>query len=119
MISRDSTLSLLCEIRLEHLSFLLLHGRRSLGSGNLETIHLTMRPQGSATNVRDVSPSKVEIGKPCKDGIDLTVLGVCTNPGLLHLDCALVWFGQKTPSSPLHVKLQQVSAYCTLNLATN
>ncbi|KAF3047681.1 hypothetical protein E8E12_011361 [Didymella heteroderae] len=66
-----------------------------------------MRREDSATDVRDVSPNKAEIGKPSQDGIDLTVLGVCTGTGLLHLDCALVRFGQKTPSDPLRVKLQQ------------
>lgn len=73
-----------------------------------------MRRQDSATDVRGVSLSKMEIGKPSKDGIDLTVLGVCTGTGLLHLDCALVRFGQESPSAPLRVKLQQVSTYCTL-----
>jgi 1,6-anhydro-N-acetylmuramate kinase len=78
-----------------------------------------MRRQDSATDVRDVSPGKIEIGNPSKNGIDLTVLGVCTGTGLLHLDCALVRFGQKTPSAPLRVKLQQVSAHCPLTLTTN
>ncbi|KAJ4384703.1 hypothetical protein N0V86_000304 [Didymella sp. IMI 355093] len=67
-----------------------------------------MRRQDSATDVRGISPSKVETGNhPSKNGIDLTVLGVCTGTSLGHLDCALVRFGQKTPSAPLHVKLQQ------------
>ncbi|KAJ4412663.1 hypothetical protein N0V91_000425 [Didymella pomorum] len=78
-----------------------------------------MRRQDSATNSRDVSPGKIEIGNSRGDGIDLTVLGVCTGTGLLHLDCALVRFGQKTPSAPLRVKLLQVSAHYTLNPVTN
>ncbi|KAF1923636.1 uncharacterized protein M421DRAFT_425699 [Didymella exigua CBS 183.55] len=57
--------------------------------------------------LRDISPSKIEVGNPRKDSIDLTVLGVCTGTGLGRLDCALVRFGQKSPSAPLRVKLQQ------------
>ena len=78
-----------------------------------------MRRQDSATNFRDVSPGKIEIGDSRGDGIDLTVLGVCTGTGLSHLDCALVRFGQKTPSTPLRVKLLQVSANYTLTPIIN
>lgn len=72
-----------------------------------------MQRQDSATDVRDISLGKIEAQTPIQDGVDLTVLGVCTGTGLLHLDCALVRFGQQTPSAPLRVKLQQVSARYT------
>ena len=72
-----------------------------------------MQRQDSATDIRDISLGKTEAETPSEDGINLTVLGVCTGTGLSHLDCALVRFGQKTPSAPLRVKLQQVSARCT------
>lgn len=61
-------------------------------------------------DVRGISPTQGKTEKPTKDSLDLTVLGVCTGTGLGHLDCALVRFGQKSPSAPLRVKLQQVSA---------
>lgn len=69
-----------------------------------------MRRQDSAIGIRDVSPSQGKSGERRRDGLDLTVLGVCTGSGLGHLDCALVRFGQKSPIAPLRVTLLQVSA---------
>lgn len=78
-----------------------------------------MRRQDSATDVRGVSPSKVEFGNPGNDSLELTVLGACTDAGFAHLKCALVRFGQKTSSAPLRVKLQQVSASCKSYFTAN
>lgn len=75
-----------------------------------------MRRQDSATDFRDTPLSKAVVEQISRDGIDLIVLGVCIGIGFSHLDCALVRFGQSGPSAPLRVKLQQVSAHCTLNL---
>lgn len=76
-----------------------------------EAIQSTMRRQDSATGIRDISPSQGKNGDPTSDGLDLTVLGVCTGTGLGYLECALVRFGQRSPSAPLRVKLQKVSAW--------
>ncbi|KAF2623348.1 hypothetical protein BU25DRAFT_461998 [Macroventuria anomochaeta] len=66
-----------------------------------------MRRKDSAMDVRGISPNQEKTGEPARDRLNLTVLGVCTGTGLGHLDCALVQFGQNSPSAPLRVKLQQ------------
>lgn len=69
-----------------------------------------MRREDSATDVRSIPSGQGEDGDPLKESLHLTVLGVCTGSGLGHLDCALVRFGQGSPTAPLRVTLQQVSA---------
>lgn len=78
-----------------------------------------MRRKDSATSVRKVPSSQEQHGGQRDGSLSLTVLGVCSGTGLGHLDCALVRFDQTSPSTPLHIRLQQVSPGLLPRLSTS
>jgi hypothetical protein len=65
----------------------------------------------SAMDARDESSSQTYGSLDASDSLNIVVLGVCVRSGLTEIDCALLRFSQKTPNTPLHIRMLQVSVH--------